>query len=606
MTMNSFPLVKTKSSNEKIMAVAFLAAVLYLLPGSIQDPGSILNFLAVLAAGLAIDTVANFIRYKRPVCAVSAAVTVSVLYALSPGVTLWEQLLAVTEALIAGKHIWGGTGRNPVNPAILGLLFLDVVFHVNVPAFAPSVLLLPAVLVSLPFILIRPFAAAGMIAGLTLSLLLHQSFSLANVLSYGVIFWGCLVITDPVTVTAKPLPGALFGFLAGFVPLYLGGSAAVMAAGVLLANILSFAADALLGGLGLRSHIRFKKKTRILYSHDTPFYDMTDVNYTSGTVFKGLNKEDILDSIKQNRVFGLGGAAFPTYKKIQAAIDANADEYHLIVNGVECDPGLIHDKWLLHHQADKIVQGIKLLQQCIPFSTVTVAAKNAEGLSFPEGIAVRRVPDYYPAGAEKLLIREVLKKTLPQDSVPANEGILVLNIQTVAAVYEAVCLDKEADTKLITIADLRNMSGCVARVCIGANVHDTVKKVFSEAACVFTGGGMMNARIAADETVIDENVNFIAVGAFPNYNRESFLCSRCGYCSAICPAGLKVNEIARLVDDDKIDRTARLHPERCMACGSCSHVCLAGRNLAARVTAAKGSVITVVSDNTDTAMAQGM
>jgi Na+-translocating ferredoxin:NAD+ oxidoreductase RnfD subunit len=101
------------------MAIVFLAAVLYMLPGFINDPGNILNFTAVLALSLVTDTMANYIRYKRPVCAVSAAVTAGVLYALSAGTPLWQQLVAVTVALIAGKHIWGGTagnwGRRPLD-----------------------------------------------------------------------------------------------------------------------------------------------------------------------------------------------------------------------------------------------------------------------------------------------------------------------------------------------------------------------------------------------------------------------------------------------------------------------------------------------------------
>jgi UPF0716 family protein affecting phage T7 exclusion len=97
MTMNSYPLIKTKWSNERVMSIVFLAAVLYMLPGWVKDPGGILNFIAVLALSLVIDVAANFIRYKRPICAVSAAVTAAVLYVLSAGIPLWEQLLAVGE-----------------------------------------------------------------------------------------------------------------------------------------------------------------------------------------------------------------------------------------------------------------------------------------------------------------------------------------------------------------------------------------------------------------------------------------------------------------------------------------------------------------------------
>jgi Na+-translocating ferredoxin:NAD+ oxidoreductase RnfC subunit len=325
---------------------------------------------------------------------------------------------------------------------------------------------------------------------------------------------------------------------------------------------------------------------------------MTEYEDVKGDTVKGRTKEDILGSIERSNVFGFGGAAFPTIKKIRTAIDANAGECHLIINGVECDPGLIHDKWLLHNRIDNVVNGIRLLEVCLPLSSKTIAVKHDEGLRLPEDISVFSVRDYYPAGAERTLVKDVLKKTLPEDSIPAKQGIIVLNVQTMAAIYEAVCLDRKADTRLITVAKMSDMSGTVARVRLGANMHDVAEKIYPGAVCVHSGGGMMNARMAADDAVIDETVNFIGVGVLPLY-RESPLCSKCGYCNAVCPARLNVREIARLVDDGRIESTARLHPQSCMECGSCSHICLAGRNLAARVKKAKEGLKTAVTTDTD-------
>ncbi len=593
--MNTFPLIKTKWSNERVMAAVFSAAALYMLPGWVRNPASILGFMLVLSVGLAIDVGVNYLRHKRPVCAVSAAVTVAILQALTQGVPLWGELLAVAVALLAGKHIWGGTGKNPVNPAMVGLLFLSLFFRVQSPAFEPSLLLLPALLLSLPFLLFRPFAAAGMMAGMVASLLLNQSY-LADVLSYGVIFWGCLVIADPVTTTSQPLPGALAGLLAGFVPMVLGGTTTAMALGILAANGLSFVADKLCANAGVHLRLSFKDKERIPFSQEsTLFFELAAGNAAPRDISsEGWTRDVILARIERNGVFGFGGAAFPTIRKIKAVLDAKPSECHLIVNGVECDPGLIHDKWLLRVRTNEIAQGIRLLEKCLPFRSVTVAVKDDEGIHFPYAIVVRRVPDYYPAGAEKALIKEILHKSLPHDAIPAKDGILVLNVQTVFAIYEAVCLDRKADTRFITVADVNRMSASVVRVRLGMTVRDIVEELNLSAGCVFSGGGVMNARIAADDDTVDQFVNFLAVGMLPNYG-ESPNCSRCRLCCAVCPVGLKVNDIAELVDNGKAGETGRLHPERCLACGSCSHVCLAGRNLAARMDTAKASVKNAVS-----------
>jgi ferredoxin len=585
--MNAFPLLRTKLSNERLMAALLFVLALYQLPRWVSNPVEIGGFLALLAFSLAVDTAVNFIRYKRPMCAVSAGVTAALLYALSPGVPLWGQLIAAAIALLAGKHVWGGTGKNPINPAMVGLLLLGLAFPIQFPPLAPSWLLLPAMLLSLPFLFFRPYASVGMMAGMLAALLLHGTLTFANELSYGVVLWGCLVITDPVTTTARPLPGAVAGVLAGLVPLMVGGSASAMALGVLAANVLSLAADRLGIGAGPKLLLKFGSRMRIPFSREgTAFVDLTEGVAPEGGSDVELTSVEILERIERCGVFGYGGAAFPTARKIRTAIAADTAEKHLIVNGAECDPGLIHDKWLLRHHADEIIGGIGLLCRCIPFATVTVACKDIDGLAFPSPVRLHRVPDYYPAGAEKALIREVLKNSVAEGEIPAEKGILVLNVQTVFSIYEAVRLNRMADTRFITVADAGRRTGTVARVRLGAGAHSVVEGVFPCTAVVFTGGGMMNAQIASDDAVVDKAVNFLAAGKLPDY-RESPLCSRCGLCSAVCPARLHVQEIAGLVDEGHMERTAQFRPEMCMACGSCSHVCLAGRNLSAKVSVAR-------------------
>jgi ferredoxin len=573
------------------MAIVFAAVALYQLPGWVQRPAMIMEFAAVLAFGLALDTMANFIRFRKPVCAVSAAVTAAMLQALAPGAPLWGRLLAVAVALLAGKHAWGGTGKNPVNPAMVGLLLLGLLFPIRFPPFAPSLLLVPAVLLSLPFLVFRPFAATGMMAGMAASLLLNQGLTLSSAAAYGIVFWGCLVATDPVTITPHPFAGTAAGLLAGFVPLYFSGTAASMAMGVLAANAVSFAAERMTRTSWVSIRLSFGKGKRIPFSTEsTACLDMTGREASQECAADDFSRDEILGRIERSGVFGMGGAAFPSCKKIMAVADSKAEEKHFIVNGVECDPGLIHDKWLLRNHPDEIAQGIRLLMKCIPFRSVTIAVKDSTGLASQGGVRTAEVPDYYPAGAERILIREVLKKALPAGAIPATEGILVLNAQTVYSIYEAVCLDRKADQRFITVANVTTGEAQVARVNLGVNVNEVVERIYPAHGSVFTGGGMMQARFAGDGDQIGSTVNFVAIGSFPLY-RESPLCSKCGLCAAVCPARLKVYEISRLADEGKPQQTQRFHPEKCISCGCCSHVCLAGRNLSTRVKAAKSAML---------------
>jgi Na+-translocating ferredoxin:NAD+ oxidoreductase RnfC subunit len=66
---------------------------------------------------------------------------------------------------------------------------------------------------------------------------------------------------------------------------------------------------------------------------------------------------------------------------------------------------------------------------------------------------VYAVPNRYPIGAEKILIKEVLGITIAQNVIPADCGILVLNVQTVHAIYEAIYGNCKPNTKFITVAE---------------------------------------------------------------------------------------------------------------------------------------------------------
>lgn len=586
--MNTFPLIRTRWSNEYIMAAMLGVLILYLLPAWVQRPGGILNFLAVVLVSLLIDAAINIVRYRKPVCGVSAAVTAGILYILTPGTALWLQIAGAAAALVLGKHIWGGTGKNPVNPAMTGLLLIGLLFELKAPEFSPQLLLLPALLLSIPFIRFRPYAAIGFMAGMAAALVFMQKFAFDSYLGYGAIFWGCLVLTDPVTVTPNRTVGAAVGALTGAAAMVLTGSTVVLAACVLLLNVISFITDTYLelpqGKIPAGKAI----KKLIPGDSDVLYFDLS--LSSEGTELedpRDFNIQAILDRIEKNEVVGLGGAAFPAIRKIRAVMESPEEKKYLVVNGVECDPGLIHDHWLINRHMKEICAGIKLLRKCVDFEIAALAVKENTEIKACE-VNVVRVPDYYPAGAERNLIGHVLGKELPIDDIPAKKGILVLNVQTVFAIYEAVYRDKKADTKLITVADLKSGADYVVKAKLGTGIRDMIQMLPVASGNVFAGGGAMQCRNTADDDVVDKNVNFIAVSAFPRY-KESVLCSKCGICAGNCPMGIRVDRISRLMEQDRQEEAKKYQPERCIQCGNCSRVCLAGKNLAMRVKAAKAN-----------------
>ncbi|MBH1940834.1 RnfABCDGE type electron transport complex subunit D [Mobilitalea sibirica] len=606
--MLRFPLIRTKWSNEHVMAALFVVLVLYHIPQWIVNPVGIVHFLLLIATGAFLDAIFSMIRYKRIWCCVSGVVTAAILSVMTGYVPLWGRIIGVVVALVLGKYIFGGTGKNIVNPAVTGLLFIILVFEVSFPIFESSYLLIPAILLSLPFLRIRPYAGIGYMLGMVAALLINNSLSMNHLISYGVIFFSCILLTDPVSVTKHPTIGAFLGLAAGFAALFFSKVPTVALCGILAVNLISYGVETFMikeKNKALRNTLRIPKVVvgteRIScldLTGEVMNNDFTDTKSgkekeknIKDSVCTGYSSELILSRIKANEVYGMGGAAFSTYQKIISVIQSKTNEKYMIINGVECDPGLVHDFYLLRHHNKEIIQGIDFILSCIPFMTVHLAVKDVGNLEYPEYVQIHKIPDFYPAGAERFLIQEVLSQNIAYNQKPAESGILVLNAQTILSVYEAVALNKKIQTRFLTVANLKEASAKVVKVKLGMKVHKVIEEVFPGSVNVFVGGGLMQSYLADEDTLIGKDVNFIATGEFPNY-KESPQCLRCGNCSKNCPAGLKVDKIADLVDRRKMEakNARKLQVMKCISCGSCSYSCLAGRNLSSKVVAAKEAI----------------
>ncbi|MFP4016554.1 MAG: RnfABCDGE type electron transport complex subunit D [Halanaerobiales bacterium] len=641
--MNTFPLRRVKWSNEHIMAGLFLVLGLYHMPSWINQPSSLLSFLLLLVVGLLLDTVSNFIRYRKPICAVSTSVTVAIISIVTTGVPILGRFLAVAVAVLIGKQIWGGTGKNIINPAVTGLLFTAIFYNISYPPFEPVLLLIPALLLSLPFLGFRPWAGTGYMLGMMAAMLLGGVLDVVNILSSGVIFWGCLVLTDPVTVTRQPIPGFILSLMAGFSALFFGPSMLSISISILCINILSYLVDRIIypetlkerSGTAYKPGLKIKRfpsmdlnnkqcidltvmkdsvgiddkkdsiNDRVEESKDANSVldeKVTQQGHINNDLQEGcrtpkdlakFSQKEILERLKNNGVFGFGGAAFPTCRKIKTVMNAEVSKKHFIINAVECDPGLIHDKWLLLNHLDEIYQGIELVSKCVDFDSITLALKDSSGIDMkPDSnrFNISTVADYFPMGAEKILISEIHKKQIPPDEIPAEQGILVLNVQTVYTIYKAVLWNEKVNSRYITVANLQKNEAEVVKVNLVTGVREVIEAIYpGSMSSIFSGGGIMQSSIAGDEAIIDKKVNFIAVADFPRY-KESLLCSKCGICVKNCPAGLEVNLIADLIDQKDFEMVSSYQIEKCIGCGCCSYSCLAGRNLAARLKIAKNEM----------------
>ncbi len=569
--MKIYPLKRIKLSNEYMMTYVFMVLVMYQIPWWFKHPGDIAGFVIAFIASVMIDTIIGLKRNHVIKCSVSAAVTMGIVYVIFPSIPIWGGLLAVVVAM-AGKHLLGGTGKNSLNPAMIGVLVLALIFKNGHHMFYYDHMMLLIIILSLPLMIIRPYASIGWISGMIVSLYIAGDLNLMSLTSTGVFFWGCMVITDPVTINHRSIMGIVL-FILGFVSASF--NVLQMSVMILSINVISLLIENVIASKDINRKIKTNIKSP--YRKVIPFEELTPHDELSESEF---TSDIILNKIKEHHVVGLGGAAFPTYQKVQATMNAYVKEKYLLVNAVECDPGLVHDAWIVRRFNLEITKSLQLLGVCIPELKVVIATKSLENLDYPENIMIKKVPDIYPIGAEAQLIKYVLNKEWSSDTIPAKQGVLVLNIQTLLSIYDAVVLNKKASSKYITIGNLISAEAQIVKVTLGKKISDVLKEGYTKGA-LFTGGGMMQARQVVLDDVIDTTTNFIAISNIPRYKEG--ICSKCGLCVLKCPSGLEVSKIVELVNHSKRDKVMDYHPERCISCGICSYYCLAGKNLSMQV-----------------------
>lgn len=314
-----------------------------------------------------------------------------------------------------------------------------------------------------------------------------------------------------------------------------------------------------------------------------------DKNEEKKTKVQVDTKEQLISICREHQLTGRSGNGFPTADKLN---NFKTNDGILLINGVECDPGLVSDAWLYRNRIDKVNEGVKILDKIFKFNRKILATKEplkANEYSFEQA----RVKDRFPMGYEKMLIKSVFNIELSREEIPSDKGILVLNLQTVVAIAEICSGESQIENKYLTVANMNDGKALVVKAPIGANAVEVFKKVstkFNEnSGELYIGSGALNChKVESNESVVT-TTNFIARGNMPDYEKAS-KCVSCGGCQSICPGGVQVGKIVQYVEKNgKVnpEQCAQFHPELCIGCGACTYICHAGKNTRSYVAWAK-------------------
>lgn len=303
-------------------------------------------------------------------------------------------------------------------------------------------------------------------------------------------------------------------------------------------------------------------------------------DYVQTRTLGNFSTKEVLDVLREVQLTGMSGNGFLVSEKIENVL--KSETKILIVNGVECEPGLLHDKWLIENCWEQIESGIQVLQQVFQFDRCMMAysmkRKERRRKEITEKYEICHVPLRYPMGEERCLIKHLLGKEIGKDEYPVEHGILVLNVQTVFQIY-CILLGEYQNGRYITTANLDTGKAEVVYVKRGSKIKQRLEEIYGENTSIsyFAGSGIMSAHDVTDEDEFSDLICFAAIGNRVELTNEH-ACKGCGKCNRKCPVGVDVREIVRRREKDMHADISGLGMEKCIHCGCCTFFCRAEKN----------------------------
>ncbi len=266
-------------------------------------------------------------------------------------------------------------------------------------------------------------------------------------------------------------------------------------------------------------------------------------------------KELIIKKIKEAGVVGAGGAGLPSHIKADASVDT------VLVNGASCEPLLMSDPYLMETHIDGIARGLKTLMDCTGASRGIICLKGKHKAAMASvkqatdedpRLEAFELADFYPAGDEQVLVREVLGRTVPERGIPLQVGAVVSNVETLLNVDLAM-EGKPVTHRWLTVGGEVRRPGIV-KAPVGIPVSDVLNFAGGASIAgfrVIDGGPMMGrvlpnidqpvSKTTSGLLVLPENHPVVSAKIMDQARIRriaSTICCQCSMCTDLCPRNI--------------------------------------------------------------------
>ncbi len=216
--------------------------------------------------------------------------------------------------------------------------------------------------------------------------------------------------------------------------------------------------------------------------------------------------------------------------------------------------------------AEDVLNGARQVQKYLDLKKVIIGVEDnkpkaiallKEMTAGDASIEVASLPAKYPQGAEKVLIYHTTGRVVPEGKLPADVGVIVMNVASVAFLSKYLKTGMPLTTKRVTvdgsaIAEPKNLL-----VPIGTpiqNLIDFCGGFKTEPGKVLMGGPMMGIAVnRLDYPVLKNNNAILAFDEKDSREPEETPCIRCGRCVNACPFNLMPASIEKAFKAGNVD-----------------------------------------------------
>ena len=318
--------------------------------------------------------------------------------------------------------------------------------------------------------------------------------------------------------------------------------------------------------------------------------------------YEHISPAKLLEMVGNAGISGMGGAGFPSAVKLNPGRQRPIDT--LIVNATECEPYITADDSAIRERAEEIVEGIKILSAILDHPShimigiednkpeaIEALAPHVEGT----GISVVVFPTKYPSGGEKQLIYILTGKELPSGKLPADIGMVCINIGTTYAIKRAIIDGEPLVSRVTTVTGdavgiQRNYDTLIGTPVSHLLAHNEYDQ--QAGGRVVMGGPMMGFTLPSAEVPIVKTTNCILAPSYAEIpdDEPAQPCIRCGMCAEACPASLLPQQLFWYAQAQDHERLEAHNLFDCIECGACSYVCPSNIPLVQYYRAAKGEI----------------